>query len=156
MFLDVTGQERKEEPVEEKVKKPSYDWSFENSINTGKTKLVITEQPFKYDKWRTNSTLSNYTDTLFYANMMNMNYDITDEMHYNYLFHSVRKAKRFGRRKTEQDKEIEKQIKEEQEKIALIQEYYKYNLVKAKTALNVLTDVQLDKIKRRLEKGGTK
>jgi hypothetical protein len=87
---------------------------------------------------------------------MNLNYHLSDDMQYEYLFHSIRKAKRYGKKKTEEDKLIEKQIKEEQEKILLIQDFYKYNKTKAKEALSVLSEKHLEIIRKRLEKGGTK
>lgn len=156
MFLDVTLQKREEEVEEEKVKKPTYDWTFENSINFGRTRLEVDKQEFKYEKWRTNSSLSNFLDTILYANEMNTHYDVSDQMHYDYLFYSIRKNKRFGKKKTELDKKMEKLQKEENEKVALIQEYYKYNTAKAKAVLRVLTKTQLDIIRKRLEKGGVK
>jgi len=134
----------------------NYDWRYENSINSGKEQLKLNEQEFKYNQWRTNSSLSNYVDTLLYVNEMNMYHFITNQMHYDYLFNSVRKSKRYGKKKTEKDKQLERQIKEENEKISLIQEYYKYNRTKSKEILNVLSDEQLNYIRKRLEKGGTK
>ena len=134
----------------------NYDWRYENSINSGKEQLKLNEQEFKYNQWRTNSSLSNYVDTLLYVNEMNMYHFITNQMHYDYLFNSVRKTKRYGKKKTEKDKQLERQIKEENEKISLIQEYYKYNRTKSKEILNVLSDEQLNYIRKRLEKGGTK
>ena len=156
MFLDVTLQKRKPEVKEEKIAKPVYDWRFENSINLGKQPLELDKEPFKYEKWRTNSTLSNFVDTIMHANEMNLNMHITDQMHYDYLFHSVRKTKRYGKKKTEEDRRLETLQKEESEKLDLIQEYYKYNTANAKAALRVLTESQLEIIKRRLEKGGVK
>jgi len=157
MFLDVTLQKRKPEASEpEKAKKLAYDWRFENSINSGKEPIDLEKQEFKYEKWRTNTSLANHLETIMHANEMNLNYHLTDQMHYDYLFYSVRKKKRFGSKKTERDKQLEKEQKEEAEKLALISEYYKYNTVKSKAALRVLTDSQLEIIKRRLEKGGVK
>lgn len=156
MFIDVTGNKREPEKVEVKFKKPAYDWCYENSINTGKQPLDITSQEFKYEAWRTNSALSNHVDTLFYVNVMNTNHHVSNQMHYDYLFNSVRKAKRYGKKKTEQDKKLERQAKEEQEKLNLIQDYYKYNTLKAKQALRVLTEEHLETIRKKLEKGGVK
>lgn len=155
-FLDVTLQKRKPEVVEEILKKPVYDWRFENNINTGKQQLEISKESFKYEKWRTNSTLSNFVDTIMHANEMNLNMHVTDQMHYDYLFNSVRKNKRYGKKKTEEDKRLEMLQKQESEKLDLIQEYYKYNTANCKAALRVLTESQLEIIKRRLEKGGVK
>lgn len=156
-MLDVTLSQRKVEVPEEEVsKKLAYDWSFENSINFGRARLLVDKEAFKYDKWRTNSSLSNFLDTILYANEMNMNYHIQDQMHYDYLFYSIRKTKRFGKKKTDLDKRMEKLQKAENEKVALIQEYYKYNTANAKAALRVLNETQLETIRKRLEKGGVK
>jgi hypothetical protein len=156
MFLDVTLQKRAPEVEVEKVKKLAYDWRYENSINSGKEPLSLENQEFKYEKWRTNTSLANHLDTIMDANQMNLNYHLSDQMHYNYLFYSVRKKKRFGSKKSERDKQLEREQKEEADKIALISEYYKYNTVNAKAALRVLTESQLEIIKRRLERGGVK
>jgi hypothetical protein len=155
-FLDVTGKPREIEIELEKTKKSVYDWCYENNINTGKEILIAEEQEFRYEAWRTNSSLSNHMDTLFYSNIMNMNYHLRDDMQYAYLFHSVRKAKRYGKKKTEEDKRLEKKLKEEQDKILLIQDFYKYNQTKAKEVLSVLSEQHLEIIRKRLEKGGTK
>lgn len=154
MFLDVTLQKRVEPKEQEKIKKPTYDWLFENSINTGKERLEVSSQEFKYEKWRTNSSLANHLDTIMYANEMNLNPGVTDQMHYDYLFYSIRKKKRYGSKKSEKDKLLEKQLAEETENIELISEYYKYNTVKAKSVLRVLTKSQLENIRKRMEKGG--
>jgi hypothetical protein len=155
-FLDVTGKPREIEIELEKTKKSVYDWCYENNINTGKEILIAEEQEFRYEAWRTNSSLSNHMDTLFYSNIMNMNYHLRDDMQYAYLFHSVRKAKRYSKKKTEEDKRLEKKLKEEQDKILLIQDFYKYNQTKAKEVLSVLSEQHLEIIRKRLEKGGTK
>ena len=157
MFLDVTLQKRvTKTEIEEKPKKPVYDWKFENSINFGKDRLLVDQESFKYEKWRTNTSLTNFIDTVMYANEMNLNSHVTNQMHYDYLFYSIRKKKRFATKKTERDKQLEKEQKEETENVALISEYYKYNTVNSKAALKVLTKPQLEIIKRRLEKGGAK
>lgn len=156
-FLDVTLQPRKAPKEEAKLEKPKYDWSYENSINYGKELIDLDKpQEFKYSQWRTNLSLSNFYENILYANEMNRNYHLTDKMHYHYLFYSVKKAKRYGKKKTDKDKEIENLLKKEQEQIRLIQEYYKYNIAKAKSALRVLTKEQLEIIKKKLEKGGVK
>jgi hypothetical protein len=140
----------------EKTKKLAYDWRYENSINSGKDPLKLENQEFKYEKWRTNTALANHLDTIMDANQMNLNYHLTDQMHYDYLFYSIRKKKRFGSKKSERDKQIEREQKEQADKIALVSEYYKYNTVNAKAALRVLTESQLEIIKRKLERGGVK
>jgi len=155
-FLDVTLQPR--EVIEEQVYvKPRYNWIYENSINSGKELIDLdVKQEFKYDKYRTNTTLSYHNETLLQANEMNKNYHLSDKLHYHYLFYSVRKKTRYGKKKTEEDKRIEKQMKADQELLTLIQDYYKYNVIKAKQALMILTKEQIDFIIKKQEKGGIK
>ena len=132
-----------------------YNWEYENSINSG-TELLDLDQPreHKYSQWRTNSALSNHIETLSYVSDMNLNHHLSNKMHYHYLFNKVRKQRRYGKKKTDQDKLLEKQYELEQQKIALVQEHYKYNVVKAKQALIVLTAEQLNIIRQKQEKGG--
>jgi oligoribonuclease NrnB/cAMP/cGMP phosphodiesterase (DHH superfamily) len=155
-FLDVTLSERKKEVPEETAAKLAYDWRYENNINSNTTKLDLDTQEFKYNKWRTNSSMSNFLENIMFANEMNLNSHITDQMHYDYLFYSVKKKKRFASKKTARDKEVEKLQKVEEANLAIISEYYKYNIVKSKAALKTLTDSQLEIIRKRLEKGGVR
>mgnify|MGYP003349099228 FL=1 len=135
--------------------KEQYNWQYENSINSGKTPIDMdSPQEFKYSQWRTNKSLSNHSDTIFYANQMNMNYHIKDKMHYLYLFYSIRKQRRYGAKKTEEDKRLEKEAKATEAKLKLVQEKYKYNNKRAKEALTILTSKQLDMIAKEQEKGG--
>ena len=152
-FLDVTLKPRIEPKEEKVVEKPRYNWVYENNINSGKELIDLDKpQEFKYAQWRTNSSLSNFYDNIYYANEMNMNYHLSDKMHYHFLFHAVKKMKRYGKKKTQEDEKREKEAKEELKKIRLVQEYYKYNTSKAKSALKVLTKEQLELIKKKLEK----
>jgi hypothetical protein len=156
MFLDVTLKPRKEEVVVD-IEKKQYDWSYENSINSGRVLIDVDKpQEFKYSQWRTNITLSNHKDTIDVAQKMNINYHLSDKLHYHYLFHKVRKEKRYGKKKTDADKKLEKKLKQEAEIISLIQDYYKYNVVRAKEAFKILTKDQLELIRQKQEKGGVK
>jgi len=135
--------------------KSQYNWQYENSINSDTTPIDMdSPREFKYSQWRTNNSLSNHKDTVLYANEMNINYHLNDKMHYAYLFYSIRKKKRFGRKKTDEDKQLEKEAKSTEAKIKLIQEKYKYNNKRAKEALSILTSKQLDIIAKEQEKGG--
>ena len=152
-FLDVTLQER-ENPKEVVVaEKQRYNWMYENSINNGKTFYDLDKpQEFKYSQWRTNSSLSNFPDTIMDANIMNMAYHLTDKLQYHYLYLSVRKKNRYGKKKTDEDKKLEKQLEAEMEEIRLIQDYYKYNIAKAKTVRKILSKDQMNYIKKNKKK----
>jgi len=133
----------------EQKTKSRYDWRYENSITSGKRIEIDGD----YSQWRTNNILSNYKDTIHYANAMNRHYGVTDQMHYDYLFNSIRKAKRY----TKPESKEEKKVREKQEQlIDLISRHYKYNAIRAKEALKILTEAQINEIKNKQEKGGMK
>ena len=148
-FLDVTLQERKEPKEEIKLEKPRYDWRYENSITTGKEIEIDSD----YSQWRTNSVLSNYRETILYANEMNCHYGVTDQMHYDYLYNSIRKKRMKGVKETESEKKARKQ---KEELLALVSNYYKYNVVRTKEVLKILTAEQINFIKNKNNKGGVK
>lgn len=148
MMLNVILEERKESSQEIKFVKPKYDWRYENSITTAKEPVEVDGD---YSQWRTNSILSNFKDTILYANEMNLIPNITNKMHYNYLFNSIRKSKRWNKAETKEEK---KQRELQEELISLISEYYKYNVYKAKEVLKILTPEQIQKIRKGREKGG--
>lgn len=149
-FLDVTLQERREPEPEVKQEKPRYDWRYENSITSGKKQQEVDSD---YSQWRTNNILSNYRETVLYANEMNINYNVTDQMHYDYMFNSIRKKKMYTKKETDQEKKERKQKEELQ---TLISNYYKYNIVRTKEVLKILTAEQINIIKNKNNKGGVK
>ena len=156
-MLDVTLQKRVT-PPKEQPKNKTYNWLYENSINMAKEpidfKLI---QEFPYNKWRTNSSLSNDVCSIFSVNEMNLNSHISDKMHYEYLFYSIKKGFK-GKKKTEEQKkrdiELKKQYDKDQEIITLIQEYFDYGYNKACSVKTVLTEEQLSEMKQKLYKGG--
>lgn len=124
----------------------NYDWRYENSILQTKEYQELTPLRDKYSSWRTNTVLSNHVDTIMFANEMNINHHLNDLMQYDYLFHSVRAKKRFFKKK--------KSTKDES--FDLVRQYYKYNAVRTKEALSILTEEQINEIRKKLEKGGIK
>jgi hypothetical protein len=136
--------------LENKTAKPKYDWRYENSITNGKKPVEIDGD---YSQWRTNNILSNYRQTILYANEMNINYDVPDQMHYDRLYYGIRKQKMYSKPETKE----EKKAREKQEELHdLISNYYKYNAVRTKEALKVLTAEQIEIIRNKNNKGGVK
>lgn len=127
-----------------------YDWRYENSIQLTK-QYVDQEIPgeHKYNPWRTNGVMSNFIDTILYANAMNCNYHLDPKLQYDFLFHSVPKKKRFFKR--------EKVNRKDNDVIfAAVQQYYKYSNKRTLEALTILTEDQIDSIVKKQEKGGVK
>lgn len=128
-----------------------YDWRYENSIQQTKEYhdpdgLV----EHKYSAWRTNGIMSNFIDTVLHANEMNTHYHLDNKLQYDYLFHSVRKKKRFFKRTKAPT------TKDSEAAFAAVQSFYKYNNERTREALRILTQDQIDCIIKKQEKGGAK
>ena len=75
---------------------------------------------------------------------MNSRPHLGKALQYNFLINIVRKKKRFS-----------KWIKKEKiEAIDVIKEYYGYNTEKARQAVSILSEKQIENIKERMFKGG--
>jgi Bacteriophage clamp loader A subunit len=122
------------------------DWL--NSINFKKNN-IIDENPENencYPSYIVNRCLSGFIDTIMYANEMNIHNFLDKKLQYDFYINTVRPKKRF----TPWLK------KEKLEDLELVKQYYGYNNEKARTALRILTEQQLEFIRTKLDKGGKK
>lgn len=118
-------------------------YDYVNSITYDKNYL---EDISGYNPFMTNRSLSYHSDTLLYAVEMNKNYSLDNRMQYDYLFHAIRRAKRFakwGKKGNADD-------------LKAVTAYYKCSINKAMEALKILSSDELEMIKQKLEKGGVK
>ena len=120
------------------------DWL--NSVNFTKDNLIDDDPDTikSYPAFIVNRCLSGHLDTVLYANEMNLNSHLDNDMQYEFYLNSLRKRKRFSpwlKKDKIQDLDIVKQ-------------YYGYSNEKAFQALRILSKEQLDYIKQRLETGG--
>ena len=120
------------------------DWL--NSINFNKDDLT-SEDPEcikEYPSYIVNRCLSGHLDTILYANEMNLHPNLDKDMQYQFFLNSLRKRNRFSPwlRKDKVDN------------LNIIKKYYGYSNEKALQALRLLTQQQLDYIKKRLDTGG--
>jgi len=127
----------------------SNPFDYVNSINQTKKNLMrgtendqLAEKD--YNPFLTNRALSYHHDTISQANEMNMRSDLDKKLQYEFLLNTVRPKKRYAK----WDK------KEDHGDLAAVKEYFGYSDNKATQALTTLTDDQITKIKKRLEKGG--
>lgn len=123
----------------------SGPFEYVNSISLSKKYLMETDLDEKeYVPFIVNRAISNFPDTIFYANEANKLANVDKKLQYDYLYHSIPKKKRYSKwnkKKTDDD-------------LALVAEFYKYSTEKAKAVLPLLTDDQLDTIRKTLEQGG--
>lgn len=118
-------------------------FDFVNSINYSKKNLMVDEQSEEeYIPFLTNRALSYFPDTILYAQEMNINGHIDKKLQYNYFINNIRPAKRFA-------KWIKKK---ENNDIEAIRKYYNYNYKMAKVAISILSEEQINIIKKKLEK----
>jgi hypothetical protein len=121
-------------------------FDFINAINQTKEDLFVDPQAAKdYSPFLVNRGLSYFHDTVVQANTMNQYASLPKEWQFRFLLNSIAKKKRFSKW-AKADKATES--------LLLVQEYFGYSSEKAKEALRILSDEQLNEIKQKLNKGG--
>ena len=121
-------------------------FDFINAINISKQNLF--EDPLAskdYSAFLVNRGLSYFSDTILYANEMNLHSDIPSEWQFSFFLNTIPKKKRFSKwhKKDAETKSL-----------LLVKEYFGYSSEKAKEALSILSDEQISMIEEKLYKGG--
>jgi hypothetical protein len=120
------------------------DWL--NSIN--QSKVNILDENFglekEYPPFIINKCMSGFIDTVLIANEMNIHPDLSKKMQYDFFINIVRPRKRFS----------PWMRKEKHDTLDLIKKYYQYNDEKARSALKILTEDQIEFIKQKMNTGG--
>ena len=121
-----------------------------NAINFTKENLLDTEDftwEKKYPPFIINKCLSMHYDCIAQANEMNGYHFLDKKVQFHFLINSIRKKKRFGGKWLSQSK---------LKNLEYVKEYYGYSNEKAKQALDILNEKQIEEIKMSLSKGGRK
>ena len=121
-----------------------------NAINFDKKPLLDSEDltwEKKYPPFIVNKCLSMHYDCIAQANEMNGYHFLDKKLQFHFYINSIRKSKRFGGKWLSQAK---------LKNLEYVKEYYGYSNEKAKDALNILTEEQIELIKNTLSKGGRK
>ena len=126
-------------------------FDFVNDINFGKKDIITdSDNPelaeSTYNPFLTNRALSYFPDTIQFANMMNKNSHIDNMLQYSFLLNIIRKRKRFSKWFKKNDDDV----------LQMVIDYYGYSVNKAKEALKILNDEQIEFIREKLIKGGMK
>jgi Bacteriophage clamp loader A subunit len=124
------------------------NWEYVNSINT-KSVYLDPEDPSgpDYNVYLSNRILTNFIDSVMYANDMNTNWHLDPKLQYDYLYHAVRQRKRFF---------LNKKKAEKIDCFEIVQEYFGYSNRKTIEAIKVLTEEQIDQIREFMFQGGVK
>lgn len=122
-------------------------FDYVNSITYDKKDIMVDDVSEKqYNSYIVNHALSYYPDTVGFANEMNLYSHLENKPKYLFLLNTVRKQKRFA-----------KWMKPETaENLEVVKAYYGYSNEKARQALTLLNDEQIEILKQKVYKGGRK
>ncbi|OUW48158.1 MAG: hypothetical protein CBD47_03385 [Synechococcus sp. TMED187] len=120
-------------------------FEYVKAINTTKKDIMVDDIAEKeYNAFMVNRSLSNFQDTVLYANLMNVNHHIDARLQFDFFINTIRKKNRFS-----------KWLKPmNYENLEVIKEYYGYSNEKAKSVLSLLNNKQIEELKQRIYKGG--
>ena len=117
------------------------------SINKTKENLMDNDDELwvkKYPPFIINKCLAPFPETVHLVNEMNVNHHLDSKLQYDFLLNSIRPRDRYTPwLKAKKIKNLE-----------YVKEYYGYSNEKAKVALDILSDEQIETIKNSLSKGG--
>ena len=119
------------------------------SLNETKENLMESDDPMwekKYSPFIINKCLAPFNDTIMLVNEMNMRHHLPSKLQYDFLLNTIRSKKRYAPWvKGDKLKDLE-----------YVKEYFGYSNEKAKAALKLLDNEQINTIKNSLNKGGRK
>jgi len=119
------------------------------SLNETKENLMESDDPMwekKYSPFIINKCLAPFNDTIMLVNEMNMRHHLPSQLQYDFLLNTIRSKKRYAPWvKASKLKDLE-----------YVKEYFGYSNEKAKAALKILDNEQINTIKSSLNKGGRK
>ena len=120
-------------------------FEYLNAINMTKKDVMVDDIAEKeYNGFLINRSLSYFNDTILYANEMNRYHHLDNRLQFDFFINIIRKKKRWS-----------KWIKaSDVDNLELIKEYYGYSNEKAKSALSLMSNEQIEQLKQRIYKGG--
>lgn len=115
-----------------------------NSVTFNKEVIITEENEKEYDSYMVNKGLSYYADTIMFANYMNCRYDLPKLLQYDFYHGIIPRKKRWSKWHK----------KEKLENLDIVCEYYKVGKNRGEEYLKILTQDQIDNLKKRMDKGG--
>ena len=121
-------------------------FDFVKSITYTKEDIMHDLNESEYEPFLVNRALTYYQDCILYANEMNHRFEISNRLQYHYLLNTIRKRKRFA-----------KWIKPEQiDDLRIVMKYYSISREKAEEYLTILSDQEINILRKKMNKGGVK
>ena len=121
-------------------------FDFVNEIQQGKKQLVVDDATeAAYVPFLVNRALSYHKDCVMYANEMNRRHQIDKKLQNDFLLNTVRSKRRPFNKWAKAEKN---------EDMACVKSYYGLSDAKARDALRLLTDEQIQMLKDKTDVGG--
>ena len=122
-------------------------FEYVQASNDTKKDIMVDDIAEKgYNAFMVNRSLSYFNDTVLIANEMNRHSHLDSRLQFDFLINIVRKRKRFSKwAKPQVESDIE-----------VIKEYYDYSNEKARQAISLLSPDQINGLRKKVSKGGTK
>jgi len=121
-------------------------FDFVNQILQGKQQLIVDDLTEKeYVPFLTNRSLSYHKDCILFANEMNLRHHVDAKMQNDFLLNTVRSRKRPFTKWAKSEKS---------EDIECIKIIFGYSNSKAREALRLLSDKQIQELKTKTDIGG--
>ena len=121
-------------------------FDFVKSITYTKQDIMNDLNESEYESFLVNRALSYHQDCLLYANEMNRRFELEVRLQYHYLLNTIRKRKRFAK--------WQKPLKIDD--LNIVMEYYQISRAKAEEYLNILSNREVEHIRKKMNKGGVK
>lgn len=126
----------------------STPFDYVKAISYTKEDMIVDDITEKdYNPFIVNRALSMGIDTVLQANEMNQRHHLSKKLQFDFLLNSISKRKRFDKwQKANKSDELD-----------YVRAYYNYSYPKAIAALSVLSNQQIETIKKKIDnKGGVK
>ena len=122
-------------------------FDYITSISYKKNDIMVDDEAESgYSSFMVNRGLSYYQDTVLFANEMNRNTHLDNRLQYDFLREGIRARRRFS-------KWAKKSVPD---RIEIIKEYYGYSNPKAESIADLVSDEDIEGMKKYLSKGGKK
>ena len=124
----------------------STPFDYVNAIMNGKNQMIVDEETEEaYVPFLTNRSLSYHKDCIMYANEMNRRHFLDKKPQFDFLLNTVRSRKR----------PFVKWVKaEKSEDLSCVKQIYGFSDAKAREALRLLSDEEIQKLKKQTDTGG--
>ena len=120
-------------------------FDYLKAINETKKDIMVDDiAEDEYNPFMVNRGLSYFQDTVLYANEMNKYHNLDHRLQFDFLINIVRKRKRFSKWNKNTDPDA----------LSVVKEYYGYSNEKARQVLSLLSNEQIQELKKRMFKGG--